>query len=681
MNKYFLIIRSKIGKLALLYYFFFFIFLFFNFGELDRFFFSNHTHGDGLLTLNILRGFLNQEYFVLKSLGWPFESNLLSFFGTHIPLTVMMYILTIVSQNIFFSFNVTLLLSYLVIFFITFLCTKGFFKNNFSRIPFSLTFSLLPYHFYKATGALEYAFYYTVPIFFFIIIKFFDNKFYNRKLFSLLFFIIGISGIYFAYYSFILFLVFILFLLINKKYTHLKYLIFYLFFLILGALISISPILYNSIINDYVGLNRYIFETEIYSQRFLTLLFPHHGHQIDLLGKISQKLLSIYPVTEQKNHAFGIIGSIGLILCLLNLFLYKKNKNNFLLCLSVFSVFTILFIIPGGIGIVFNFIFSENFRAVSRFSIFINFIGLYFFFYHLEKIKKLLYIFSFFLPLIIYFDQVPKSYLGEYKLNKTIHFDREMFFSKIRSENFGDKTFIFPRIEFPEEVPSYKEGNYVRLLPHIYNSKLIVDYGGFKRNIPEEYYKQFKNNDFRTTLKNLWNCGFDSILIVKKAINPEIYSSEVISEFSPYKFASSEFEFYELDKIIKKSREAENCDKSYLAFKNGFYELESNNQDSWRWSQEKSILDIYLDENKDYIFQFEIQSLTENKINIKNNIKNDISLVLNKGEIKKIQIPINNKNFLRLNFTAQNKINISSDTRKLSFRILNATISEKNFIK
>ena len=676
MNKYFLIIKSNIGKLTFLYYLFFFLILFFNFGELDRIFFSNHMEGDGLLSLNILRGFLNREFFVLNSLGWPFESNLLSFFGTHIPVMAIMYFLTIVSQNIFFALNITLLLSYLIVFLITFLCTKSFFKNNFSRIPFSLTFSLLPYHFYKATGHFEYAFYYTIPIFFFIIIKFFDNKFYNRKLFSLLFFIIGISGIYFAYYSFILFLVFILFLLINKKYNHLKYLIFYIFFLILGSLISIFPILYNTIINDYVGLIRYIFETEIYSQRFLTLLLPHEGHQINLLGKISNNLQSIYPVTEQKNHAFGIIGSIGVILCLINFFLYKKNKNDFLLCLSVFSVFTILFIMPGGIGILFNYIFSENFRAVSRFSIFINFVGLYFFFYHLEKIKKLLYIFSFLLPLIIYFDQVPKGYFGGYKLNKTIHFEREMFFSKIRSENFGDKTFIFPRIEFPEEVPSYKEGNYVRLLPHIYNSKLIVDYGGFKRNIPEEYYKQFKNNDFRTILNNLWNCNFDSILIVKKAINPKIYSSEVINEISPYKFSSSEFEFYELNKIIKKSREAEKCDKTYLAFKKGFYDLESNNQDSWRWSQEKSILDIYLDENKDYIFQFEIQSLTENEINIKNNIKKDISLNLDKGEIKKIQIPIKNENFLRLDFNAKNKIKISSDPRKLSFRILNATIIE-----
>ena len=297
MNKYFLIIRSNIGKLALLYYFFFFIFLFFNFGELDRIFFSNHTQGDGLLTLNILRGFLNQEFFVFSSLGWPFESNLLSFFGSQIPVMVIMYILTIVSKNIFFSLNVTLLLSYLVVFFITFLCSKSFFKNNFSRIPFSLTFSLLPYHFYKATGHFEFAFYYTIPIFFFIIIKFFEDKFYDKKLFSLLFFIIGISGIYFAYYSFILFLVFILFLLINKKYIHLKYLIFYIFFLILGSVISVSPILYNNIVNDYVGLIRYIFETEIYSQRFLTLLFPHTGHHIDLLSKISNNLQSFYPVT------------------------------------------------------------------------------------------------------------------------------------------------------------------------------------------------------------------------------------------------------------------------------------------------------------------------------------------------------------------------------------------------
>ena len=677
MNKYFLIIRSNIGKLALLYYFFFFIFLFFNFGELDRIFFSNHTQGDGLLTLNILRGFLNQEFFVFSSLGWPFESNLLSFFGSHIPVMVIMYILTIVSKNIFFSLNVTLLLSYFVIFFITFLCSKSFFKNNFSRIPFSLTFSLLPYHFYKATGHFEFAFYYTIPIFFFIIIKFFEDKFYDKKLFSLLFFIIGISGIYFAYYSFILFLVFILFLLINKKYIHLKYLIFYIFFLILGSVISVSPILYNNIVNDYVGLIRYIFETEIYSQRFLTLLFPHTGHHIDLLSKISNNLQSFYPVTEQKNHAFGIIGSVGLILCFFNFFLYKKNKNDFLFSLSIFAVFTILFITPGGIGILFNYIFSENFRAVSRFSIFINFIGLYFFFYHLEKIKKLSYVFAFLLPIIIYFDQVPHGYFGGYENNKIIHFERENFFSKIRSENYGDKTFIFPRIKFPEEVPSYKEGNYVRLLPHIYDSRLIVDYGGFKRNIPEEYYKQFEHKNFETTLEKLWNCGFDSILIVKNAINPKTLSSELISDTYPYKFSSSEFEFYELEKIITKKRDMGQCKKTFLAFKKGFYDLERNDLNEWRWSTKQSILDVYLDENKQHILSFDIQSLTDNNIKIKINKREFIYLELSPGEIKKIQIPINEGKFKRVEFKAQKRKSIISDPRKLSFRILDVSLSEK----
>lgn len=680
------IIINLIQNNYIIFFIYFFLIIFFLKDQISTININSFVSGDGLIELSIIKGFSEGQLFKYQDLGWPYIANWVNFVVLSINY-LLFFLFGNFSPNVFFAANFFVILSYPIVFLITYYFTVGMFENKASAILCAFVFTFLPFHFWRANGHLQYIYYFNVPIIFYIFHNLFKQKFLFKKDYPLFIFL-GLFGIYPSYFTILIFCFAIFYFFVNKKKQEIIYLIKGLLIIILFSFIVILPIIINVVSDEFssVGIDRFLYETDLLSQNILNLVLPSHQHKISFLSNITNQYNNFSIKTEQINNSFGIIGSIGLLFLLINII--KNKKNNFNFFISCVGIFLIFFMIKGGLGIIFSFIISEKLRAINRVSIFLAFISIYYFFLITEKNKLVLQIFIFITPLIVYLDQLPKLDDKYFKKKEEIHKSREIFFKSIKKNFDKSIVYTYPKKKFPEAPQIYNEGYNTYLMPKVYNSGLVLDYGNFHKGTPINFYNQFANpkkniDDF--TFAKMLNCGYNSILIFKNAINIE---NDYFYKFVKNSFnvlENNEYLFVSLLKskkdnnlnFLKLSDNNYECDRKNYFFLKGFYNLENDKNNKWHWSKDKSLLVIKDDSEfiKEKKINISLQSIKKNSLIIKLNKKTIKVLELNPGQIIDVNFQINNNMITNLiSFEGKKQYYVSGDPRILSFRLINFKI-------
>ncbi len=117
-------------------------------------------------------------------------------------------------------------------------------------------------------------------------------------------------------------------------------------------------------------------EAELYALQISQLLMPISVHRIPGVGALTSYFNTIFPplINENQSVALGIVGSIGfLALLLFPMFVSSRSDDKSISTLAAMNYAAIILATVGGLGTLFNYFISPDFRTYNRIAPFIAF--------------------------------------------------------------------------------------------------------------------------------------------------------------------------------------------------------------------------------------------------------------------------------------------------------------------
>lgn len=319
--------------------------------------------------------------------GYPFGSALYDFPNSDAGSLLLQKALGMLLGSYYSALNMYFLLGFPVTFATTYCIARSFGLNKPYAIAAATLYTFLPFHFLRLAH-IFYTWYFVAPIYFFLgySLAFAPNmaglssSTLLRKV--AVFLALAALASFGVYYDAFGLIIVGLSLLVSRihfgDFRKLSRGLFYIFAISFGAFANIAP----TLIYDYqMGPNhevaaRTLAESEVFGLKLVQLLYPRANHRIVALRNIESKYSGIAPlVNENRTSALGLIGSIGLLFLIWNVFKMmsggtaKRQISYFSLCaLVLFSFGTI-----GGVGVIFADFVSPLIRAWNRMSVFIAF--------------------------------------------------------------------------------------------------------------------------------------------------------------------------------------------------------------------------------------------------------------------------------------------------------------------
>lgn len=380
--------------------------------------------------------------------------------------------------------------------------------NLVTNFVISSLFSLAPFHFSRYIGHINVGNYFTIPLGIYLclyVIGYFKTKEENqssaentisKKSLIICTVLVGLGYIYNVFFICIAMCVAYMYAFIrseNKK-NEIKKL------WILGAILvlfilGISPKLVFSMLygTNTVASIRNPTNQEIYGLKIIQLFVPPANSRIPFLRNIAAGYNNSGAplINENRSSSLGIIASIGfilLIICFFYFFILKKEKKDSTLVFEFSAISTIvliLFCTIGGVGAIFNFLVSPQFRSQNRVSIFIACFSFLPVAYFLNFIFKKKNIFGYLLCVIIFavglYDQVSHRADGWQTHDQNMQIMYKDFFDKIENHlEPHDMVYQLPSILYPEQPPVNKMVNYTNFKPYLLTDTLRWTYGSIK---------------------------------------------------------------------------------------------------------------------------------------------------------------------------------------------------------
>lgn len=274
---------------------------------------------------------------------------------------------------------------------------------------------------------------------------------------------------------------------------------------------------------DYNVVGRHPYEAEVYGLKLIQMILPSPYHN----NKLIQNLFHAYnasgvSVNENMTACLGILGVIGLIILLWELyenFVLRKKGFELIDFLALSNLLLLLVGTVGGLGTIFNYLITAQFRSYNRISIFIACLcltGLAIVLEQLVSNNKITGTIVVIGVLIIgLYDQVPLTPIFKYNVeNSTRQKQLENFFGEIETSlDKGEMVYQLPHMQFPEN-------GYINNLPDashfqgfVFTDSLRWSYGGIK-GIDTAAEKLYTNDGMSESfLEGLVDAGFSGIYI------------------------------------------------------------------------------------------------------------------------------------------------------------------------
>lgn len=370
----------------------------------------------------------------------------------------------------------------------------------------SAIYSLAPYHFLRIPHT-AFIGYYTIPLCMIMLYYIVDFDSSNKKVSKVLLFmcalIVGLGNPYYFFFGLMLFALSYLILiirLINDKKTHSKKdwikLIFdkcwaFVLMCITFFACQLPRVIYmRTSHNNYNAVGRFPYEAETFGLKMIQMVLPSPYHNSRSLQNITHSYnASGVSVNENMTACLGLLGVLGMTILFFELYKNLVLKETGFLLIDFLALSNLLLLLVGtvgGLGTIFNYLITAQFRSYNRISIFIACLCLTGLAITLEKIvihnKPLgLIIVISFLVMGLY-DQVPLKPLFPYNVeNSAAQKQLEAYFNEIESV-LGENKMVYqlPYMQFPEN-------GYINNLPdashfqgYVFTDTLKWSYGGIK---------------------------------------------------------------------------------------------------------------------------------------------------------------------------------------------------------
>jgi phosphoglycerol transferase len=254
----------------------------------------------------------------------------------------------------------------------------------------SVLFAVLPYHFLRGEDHLFLAAYWAVPLGAFLTLSVLADEplvtpLRSRRTLAIVAacVIVGSAAVYYAAFTLILLLAAaVLAAAVRRTWRPLVTAGVLGAAIVAALVVNFAPaVIDRAREGSNPAIERFAFETEVFSLRPLQLVLPVRDHRIGALADLKERYEDQVGITEASFAALGIVGSVGLVVLLATILLAtvrtgEPRGDPLLRYAAVLGLIALLFAMTGGLAPVVSFLISPQLHAWNRFSVFIAFFAL-----------------------------------------------------------------------------------------------------------------------------------------------------------------------------------------------------------------------------------------------------------------------------------------------------------------
>jgi phosphoglycerol transferase len=234
-------------------------------------------------------------------------------------------------------------------------------------------------------------------------------------------------------------------------------------------------------------LERFAFETEVFSLRPLQLVLPVADHRLEPLADLRDRYDKHIPPTEASFAALGVVGAAGLAVLLAALLLAAVRTgaprgDPLLRHTAVLALVALLFSTAGGLAPVVSFLVSPQLHAWNRFSIFIGFFALLAVAALLDRLRgRVAWIVAGALLVVGVLDQTTGAMTPRYAEVEREWRSDEAWVDDVDAALAEDAAVLqLPYVAYPSSPPVERMVDYDHVRPYLHSDDLRWSYGAMK---------------------------------------------------------------------------------------------------------------------------------------------------------------------------------------------------------
>ena len=482
-----------------------------------------------------------------------------------------------------------------------------------------------------------------------------------------------------------------------------------------ALLLNVTPTLLFRYQYGSVNLGKRVpAESEIYGLKIAQIVLPITDHRLNALKEFRDKYNRESPLNNENRAAsLGFIGSVGFLVLIGCLIIYRKSSSNnstglnesrsltsLLDNLSILNGWGVLVATIGGFGTLFAYLVSPQIRSYNRMSAYIAFYSLFavallfdaiFKRYFQTNLKQgIFYGVTLVLIILGVLDQTHKSAEVDYK-GTEIAYQRDHEYFKQIEAMMPENAMIFqlPIYHFPEDVSTSHMRGYLQ------SDRLRWSFGAMLDRPIYAWQKETESKSVPEMLAELALIDFGGLYLDRttpKPISPKLEEqiSAILSQ-KPLISPNGSMVFYSLleykdkvRKLLTNNELAEYNNRSLhpiqTMWKKDFYDLESLNEMSWHWSGPNGELQIEnpLDYPRKATIEMSIDSPNAGTLQIRSEIFSEtFKVTTNPTTLNKTFVIAPGKHTLKFICNAP-AAHYSTDTRSLVFRVTNFKLTDNS---
>ena len=486
----------------------------------------------------------------------------------------------------------------------------------------SLLYTFLPYHFMRGESHLFLSAYYFVPLVVLVLVWVASDQFTGSRglnfrsrkfvLSIVICVLVGSNAIYYPFFAcFLLLVAGLLAAVVKRSLKPLGPAVLLVAVIFGVVLVNFSPtIIYNYKHGDAGIMHRGLAEPETYSLKISQLLLPISGHRVRRLNELKHFYNEHTTVTESDDTSLGLIGSIGFLALLAQLFFRRSENNSLLADLSILNLFAVLLATVGGFGSLFALFVSPAIRSYNRISVFIAFfsflvvaLGLEWFYTNRVRpgtARVVFYVVLGALLAVGVLDQSSRGYIPRYAQIKS-EFRSDQNFLRVIDSSLPDGAIVFqlPYVPFPEHPPFNQMVDYDHLRGYLHSHDLRWSYGAIKNRPGDRWLKEIAALPVEQLVQSLAFAGFSGIYLDRNGYNADDAAAlekqlRELLQTGPIESENRRLVFFKttdynarLRQTYSESewraREDLTLHPLMLDWRGGFFGLESSPEKNWRW--------------------------------------------------------------------------------------------------
>jgi phosphoglycerol transferase len=387
----------------------------------------------------------------------------------------------------------------------------------------SVLYALLPYHFLRGEDHLFLAAYWAVPLGCFVVLSVLADAplvtpLRSRRTLAIVAacLVIGSAAVYYAAFTLVLLAVAAALAALARRSAQPLVTAAVLGGAIVAALVvNFAPAIVDRVREgSNPAVERFAFETEVFSLRPLQLVLPIPDHRLDFLGDLTERYEKQIGVTEASFAALGVVGAVGLLVLLVTLLVAAVRPgppagDPLLRYAAVSALVALLFGMTGGLAPVVSYLISPQLHAWNRISVFIAFFALLAVALLVDRLRgPLVWAVAAVLVIVGAFDQTSGAMTPRYATVEREWKNDGAWVADVDSALPENATILeLPYVPFPSSPPVGRMVDYDHVRPYLHSDDLRWSYGAMKGR-PEDV-----GDDLDDHVREAASFGYDAVMV------------------------------------------------------------------------------------------------------------------------------------------------------------------------